>query len=445
MDTIALSRYGQDSTLPSPVARMMSEFAAVFRDGVDINLGVGYVNERTIPTERVIEATAAVLSEGGRFRQPLNYGGPKGSARLVEAIRRFWIDNAVGGVTEKVLRGRRIIIGVNGATSLLYAAALVTGPGIVVTADPQYYIYSNVLRRLGFEIVAIPEDDEGPRADLLAEQLGRLGDRVGEIRYFYFVTVNNPTVTICTTARKRALIDVAAGLSKRLGRKVPVILDRAYEDLIHDKDVERPASGLALDKRGIVYEVSTLSKILAPGLRIGYMIGPESPLIKALVQTASDVGFSAAPVNQAVAAWMLTHHVAEQIASVNAGYRDRARVVRAAIDRRLGPHLEHITGGAAGFYFYLTFREVQTHERSKLFRFLARTTGDRSVDGPAKDPGTRVVYIPGEFCVHPEGQLVGLGKRQLRLSYGFEQPERIVEGVKLIREGIEWAKRQGGL
>ena len=226
---------------------MMSEFAAGFRDGVDINLGVGYVNEGTIPTQRVVEATAAVLGEPGQFRQPLNYGGPTGSVRLVEAIRRFWIDNAVGGVTEKVLGKRRIIIGVNGATSLLFAAAQVMGPGIVVTADPLYYIYGNVLRRLGFEILAIPEDDEGPRADLLAEQLDRLGDRVNEVRYFYFVTINNPTGTICRTDRKRALIDAAAKLSKRLGRKIPVILDRAYEDLIHDASVERPLSGLMLD------------------------------------------------------------------------------------------------------------------------------------------------------------------------------------------------------
>ena len=162
MNTVELSQYGRRSTVPSPVARMMSAFSSGFRDGVDINLGVGYVNEATIPTARVLEATAEVLTAPDRFRQPLNYGGPTGSLPLKAAIRRYWIANAVGGVTEAHLEGRQVIIGLSGATSLLFAVAQVMEPGIVVMGDPMYYIYTNVLRRRGFEILAIGEDDQGP-------------------------------------------------------------------------------------------------------------------------------------------------------------------------------------------------------------------------------------------------------------------------------------------
>jgi len=440
MEEVPLTAYGTASSQPSPVARMMSAFAADFRDGVDINLGVGYVNESTIPRELIAEATAEVLTRPDRFRQPLNYGGPIGSENLIRAVRRFHADHAGRRSKKSALRDRRIIIGPNGATSLLDGLAQLLGPGIVVTADPVYYIYINYLRRRGFDILAVPEDKEGIRLDRLAEKIDRLGPRKKEIRFFYVVTISNPTCTILSTPRKAALIDLATRLSGELGRKVPVVLDRAYEELIHDPAVEQPACGAAFDRAGIVYEVSTLSKILAPGLRIGYLIGPKGPLMRAMVQRTSDTGFSAPPVNQAVAAWLMEHHLAEQIARVKQGYRLRARRIRRAIEEHLGDALADCTGGQAGFYFYLTFRRVETHKGSPLFRFLSRTTGQKSIDGQARNKKPRVVYIPGQHCVDPGGDLVELGRRQMRLSYGYEDPERIEQGIELISQAVDYAE-----
>jgi len=48
-------------------------------------------------------------------------------------------------------------------------------PGIVITSDPMYYMYCNFLERQGFEVVTVPEDDNGIRTDLLREKLGGLG------------------------------------------------------------------------------------------------------------------------------------------------------------------------------------------------------------------------------------------------------------------------------
>jgi hypothetical protein len=67
------------------------------------------------------------------------------------------------------------------------------------------------------------------------------------------------------------------------------------------------------------------------------------------------------------------------------------------------------------------------------------------VDGAVDDRKPRVVYIPGSYCVHPEGACVGSGNRQLRLSYGFEEPETILRALDLIREGVEWAANEQGV
>jgi len=440
-----LSDYGRASSYPSPVSRMMAAFAADFRDELDINLGVGYVNERTIPREAIQEALAAVLADPARYRCALNYGGPAGSPNLIESIRRFHVEPGLGGLTAESLARSRIIIGPHGATSLLEGLAHLLAPGIVVTSDPNYYIYSNYLERKGFKVLAVPEDEHGLDTDRLEMVLERLGERQDQIRLFYVVTVNNPTCIILSNQRRQKLVAIATRLSQKHNRRIPIVFDKAYENLIHDPAVEKPRSGLLDDELGIVCEIGTLSKILAPALRIGYLIGPPGAFLNAMIERTSDAGFSAPLVTQEMASYLLDHHVAEQIARVNAGYRQKAVATRTWIDAELGRFLCECRGGRAGFYYYLTFRDVETCEGSPFFRFLSRTTGEAAIDGPASSRGPRVVYIPGEHCVHPAGELVAAGRRQLRLSYGFEELPRIERAVHLLREAAEYAAASAAL
>jgi 2-aminoadipate transaminase len=440
-EDVRLSRYGRASVTPAPVAQMMAAFSSGFRDGVDINLGVGYVNEKTIPTDLFGEALEAVCRDPGKYRQAFNYGPPAGSANLVDSLRRFLVGHRVGGLDEATLRSKRILIGPCGATSVLGALADVFAPGIVVTADPLYYIYCDALERKGFELLSVPEDEEGICVEALEERLAGLGERAREVSFFYVITVNNPSGTILSNRRRRAVLEAATRFSRAQRRRVPVFFDLAYELLLHDPEAEPFESVFTggQDELGLACEIGTLSKVLAPGLRLGYIIGPPGPLMDALVQNATDVGLGAPLFVQEMASYLLDRHIDGQLARVKAGYREKAVAVKQGIDRELGPALEDCRGGRAGFYFYLTFRELQTHPASRLFRILTRTTGDPRLDGPADNPLPRVIYIPGQYCVHPKGALAEAGKRQLRLSYGFEEPEAILRALRLIREAGEEA------
>jgi DNA-binding transcriptional MocR family regulator len=437
---ISLSDYGSRSRSPSPVNRMMSSFAGDFREGVDINLGVGYVNENTIPAALIREALTQVLSHPGRYKSPLNYGGPKGSPTLIDSLRRYHVSRGVGGLTEGVLSRKEIIVGPNGATSLLEGLAYVLNPGIVVTSDPMYYIYCDFLERRGFTVVTVAEHADGLHADDVAARIDALGAGAKDISFLYVVTVNNPSATIIANRERTALVRLAAQLSRKLGRIVPLILDKAYEDLIHDPSVERPRSGLLDDEDGVVFEVGTLSKIIAPSLRIGYMIGTDGPFLQAMVQRTSDAGFSAPLVNQEIASWLLDNALDRQLEEVNRGYREKAVAVRGWLDSLLGKAMTECRGGQASFYYYLTLDGVETGEDSPFFRCLARTTGNERVDGTSEGKLPRVIYIPGAFCVHPRGSSVERGRYQMRFSYGYEEAGRLHDAVGYMADAVRYVR-----
>jgi DNA-binding transcriptional MocR family regulator len=435
-----LSGYGARSVAPSPASRMMAAVSAQLRPGIDVNLGVGYVNEATLPLDAIRAAVAAVTGGDPAYPRALNYGGPRGEPHLLTAIRRFLQRRDAGPVAADVLARRALVVGASGATSLLEGLSAVLEPGLVLTTDPTYYIYADVLARRGFEVVAVPEDAHGANPEALHAAASALGERLRALRFVYVMGVGNPSGTLLPNERRRLLVRLATVLSHACRRPVPLVLDRAYDDLVHDPEAERPDSMAAHDADGLVYEIDTLSKTVAPGLRVGWCLGPPGPLTDALAQHVSDTGFSAPPLSQAVAAHVLDHAIDQQVALVRADYRDRAVQVRAALEARLGPNLAEIRGGAAGFYYWCTLRDVATSEGSALWRYCTRTTGDPEIDGSPGEPRARLVYLPGEHCVQPDGARAAVGRRQLRLSYAYESPERLAAAIDILGDGVTHAR-----
>ncbi len=441
IDEVRLSEFAHKSLIPSPVARMNSEFAKTFRDGVDINLGVGYVNEETLPSRGVIEAMQYVCTHPEEHRMPLNYGGPEGSGNLVAAVKRFLCRRDPRLEPTRLAR-LKVIIGANGATSILDALGDIFTPGIVVTADPYYYIYCEVLQRKGFEVRTLVEGSNGLEPAALEAYLADFSPaELERLEFVYIVTVNNPSGSVLPLAKRLAIIEVITELSVKLGRAIPVFFDCAYDSLSHGVDPAQLGSVLVEEPRIPVFELGTFSKILAPALRIGYLLGADSPIITALVQKTADIGFSNSLIMQEVTAWMLDNIVDTQIEMVNAAYRKKARMIREVITAELSPWLQSLSGGECGFYFYLTFTEVKTGKDSKFYRYLNRTTGiaEYDLDTLEGEKKPLVVYIPGEICQNPLGANVELGSRQLRISYGFEELELIVQAIKFMREACLYA------
>lgn len=441
-----LSQYGQSCAVPSPVSQLMQEFSRGFRAGIDINLGVGYVNEETIPARAIAEAFAFVAEHPSEYPHAFNYGESKGSRRLDGALRRFFVRHHIGDYTEETLSKREFAIGANGATILLYSFAQVMPRGVVLTTDPQYYIYANALRRLGFQLRTVPEDDDGIDVDAFETLVAQCSD---EISFVYVVTIGNPSAAVLSNQRRKRLVEAVTRLSRRLGRKIPLLLDEAYEWLLHSPELAGAHSGnagsngstMALrsgtqwDELGLVYELGTLSKVLAPSLRIGFVLGPKGTLLDSLVQSTNDMGFSAPLLNQEACAYLLDTLVDDHLRAVRDGYRAKATLVKQALERHLGAWLEHCVGGRAGFYYYLTFKGLETHSRSPLYAFCSRTTGEANAEQSA-----RVVYLPGDLCVDQSGPSAERSRRQMRLSFGFSSDAELARGIEVLGDAARYAK-----
>lgn len=439
MKPILFSDYGKKSARPSFVNTMMSNVAADFRKGYDINLGTGYVNEQTIPRSLIGQAMEVILSQPDKYPMALNYGGPRGSANLINSIKDYYLKNRIGGLSVSFLEDKEIIIGASGATSLLESITDVLEPGIVLTASPMYYIFCDLLERKGFTVLSIPEDEQGIDTTLLKKRLDNLGEEQNKVRFLYIITINNPTSSILSNKRREELVHITHDLSVRLGREVPLIFDKAYEDLIHDPAIEEPRSGFLFDKRGLVYELGTFSKVLSPALRCGYLIGKKGALIQALIQKTSDTGFSAPKITQELTSYLLNNHISTQLKTVNNGYRQKALEVGKALNCELGPLLAECSGGSAGFYYYLTFNAIDTGEDSDFFNYCTRTTGIEEIDGREENKNPRVLYIPGIYCVHHSSGMQEKAPRQLRISYGYEETGSIHRAVKIMKDAAEWA------
>ncbi len=431
------SDYAKNSLQPSPVAQMTADFASTFRDDIDINLGVGYVNEETIPSGIIAEEFANVLKMTEEHRMPLNYGGPQGSANLIRAIRdQLAAEN--NGLTKDIINQLEIIIGANGATSILDALAEIFAPGIVITADPYYYIYCNTLKRKSFEIITVPEDNQGMPPQELDRHLTNLGSAISQVRFIYIVTINNPSGVALSNERREELLRVVEKHSRSCGKELPLIFDCAYDSLNHSMPERTSALGITAEIP--VFEISTYSKVFAPALRIGYITGRKHQLLELITQKMSDIGFSNSLVMQETTARLIRHHLKKQRKKVNSGYRCKAQVIRREIDRQLAPWLERLDGGEGGFYFYLTFKNLETCPGSDFYNFLTRSTGNPALDNDTNGQNLpKVVYIPGEFCVNPDGEMVKEGRRQLRISYGFEESEKILQAISIMAQACEYS------
>jgi 2-aminoadipate transaminase len=237
------------------------------------DFAVAYPAPETLPLDGLTEALRISLDKKGdeiavnMARYPTVLGLPE----LREFVAdKLWQDRGFKVKPDQIV----MTSGSSEANALIIQA--ITNPGDTVITEE--YVYAGTLvqlRKFGANVVGTPVDDQGIIPEALETLIKKLTKEGKAPKYLYTIPEHqNPTGSTLPEARRRQILDIA----HKYG--MPILEDDCYVDLRFEGKTQ-PAFR-TIDDSGIVLHVASFSKILAPGLRLGYFTGPEDVLRRAL-------------------------------------------------------------------------------------------------------------------------------------------------------------------
>jgi len=385
-----------------PLASEMSGWAG--QPGM-ISMAGGVPDSAMFPADEFRLALNRAMREEGASL--LQYGTTSGHRPFIDFLRHYLVERGVGAVPEEIL----VVNGSQQGIDLISRAFVEPGDAIVVE-DPSYYGALNLFKALRPRLLPVPVDEEGLDVDALEALLQKERPKL----LYTMPTFQNPTGVSMSLPRRRRLLEIANR------HHLPVLEDDFDGDLLYDGDNVPPLRGLP-EGRDVLY-TSTFSKVLFPGIRLGWVVAPPAVIERlAAAKQAADLStsllFQAAMVRFAQGR-ALTRH-AER---VRAEYRKRRDILLAALRKEM-PEGVTWTRPAGGFSLVVKL-PAPLDSAALLPRAAAKG----------------ILYTAGRLFT-----LTG-DDRMLRLSYGNVDGAVIPEAVKrlaaAVREDMGRAQKSGG-
>jgi 2-aminoadipate transaminase len=291
--------------------------------------------------------------------------------------------------------------------AIILATQAFVKPGDTVVVEESCYSGTlGVLRQFGARLAGVPLDEHGLRPDALAATLDQLERDGRRAAYVYTIaTHQNPSGTILPPDRRLAVLEIC----RRRG--VLLVEDDCYADVVFEG--EMPRSIYSLAEPGEVLYIGSFSKILGPGVRLGYFIAPD-PLAGQLLAYKRDGGTSA--LAAMVTAEYLREHLWSHIAEVCAAVKGKRDTLFASLAAELGGLVEWSRPHGGLFTWVKLPEGIDTQALARLAREQGVQYGvGRSFDAADRD----VAY--------------------LRLAFGFIDARLIPEGIARLGACIEGA------
>ena len=277
---------------------------------------------------------------------------------------------------------------------------------VVIAEGPTYPGAVPVFSSYQADVVQVDMDADGMRVDLLEETLDRLERDGRRPKFIYTVpSFQNPAGVTMSQARRRRLVEVAHE------RELLVLEDNPYGLLRYEGDAPTPL--LSLDGGVYVMYLGTFSKILSPGIRLGWVVAPPPVLEKInLGKQAADLCTSTLS-QLMVQAYFEESRWRDYVESLTEVYRARRDTMLDALAEHFPPQAEW-TRPAGGLFIWATLPDfIDTTD------LLARALRDN------------VAFVPGEAAF-----LDGRGRNAMRLNFSGSDEDAIREGIRRIGEVV---------
>jgi 2-aminoadipate transaminase len=381
-------------TLAQRAARMnpsiIREILKVTEQPGVLSLAGGLPSPDTFPIEAMREATAKVLAEAPR--EALQYAASEGYGPL-----REWVAAQLQRQGQQVTPAQVLITTGSQQGLDLVGKVLVDAGAPVAVEAPTYLGALQAFAPYEPIFTNLAGDADGP----LPEALTRLPHDAPGTRFAYLLpNFQNPTGRVMPEARRQALVQAAQAA------RVPLVEDNPYGDLWFD---EAPPAPLAARwPEGVVY-LGSFSKVLAPGLRLGYVVAPAELCPKLLqAKQAADLhtpGFNQRVVYEVIKGGFLDRHVP----TIRARYKAQRDAMATALSAHM-PAGSEWSAPHGGMFFWI--------------RLPAGCNAMALLPG-AVEAG--VAYVPGEaFYAHAPDA------RTMRLSFVTLTPEEIGQAVAML-------------
>lgn len=366
-----------------------------------IDLGWGHPSPRLHPTDMLRRAAEIALADGVPI--PLQYGATQGYGPLLHSLAEFL--SAQESYTTPVSPSE-LFLTAGASQAIDHATTLFTRTGdTVFVEEPTYYLIQSIFEDHGLNIVGVPTDANGLRMDALESML-ESRDVPRPSMLYIIPTYQNPGGSVLPDGRRRKLAELAQQ------HNFVVLADEVYNLLHYGEPPPPPIASFDDSGEGCVISLGSFSKILAPGLRAGWLQA-RPPIIQRFATAGLTI--SGGGLNHFTST--LIHAVLEQgmlqdnIARLRSTYAERVSTMIVALQEHFGDAVE-FTAPGGGYFYWLTFTDG---------------TNTDALLPIAQEHG--VNYRPGTAF-----SASGAFTNAIRIAFALYEPDMLVEGIRRIAE-----------